>query len=95
MPDAVWGWQVTDYINTTSDELREIIKRLDAEWTMLHKKARRARSRDRQCQIYAEMRVIRDRIEEFRNELESRNPASKPVMMWRPSNLAKSNGGGK
>ena len=84
-----------EHANTTSDELREIIKRLDAEWTMLHKKARRARSRDRQCQIYAEMRVIRDRIEEFRNELNSRNPASKPVMMWRPSELAKSKRGGK
>ena len=86
---------MNEHANTTSDELREMIKRLDAEWTMLHKKARRARSRDRQCQIYAEMRVIRDRIEEFRNELNSRNPASKPVMMWRPSELAQSKRGAK
>ena len=86
---------MNEHANTTSDEIRDIIRQLDAEWTMLHKKARRARSRDRQCQIYAEMRVIRDRIEEFRNELNSRNPASKPVMMWTPSDLAQPKGGAK
>ena len=86
---------MNEHANTTSDEIRDIIRQLDAEWTMLHKKARRARSRDRQCQIYAEMRVIRDRIEEFRNELALRNPASKPVMMWTPSDLAQPKGGAR
>ena len=61
----------------TADEIRGILTQLRAELDALGEKARRARSRDRQCQYYAEMRVIDDSIEDWMKQL----PQSKPVTL--------------